>query len=458
MNVLEALSDPGLFGALPSFQDLSTWRAWLAFLKAVYGLPLDAEELTIFQKHTGQAAPHPGGYPEAVAIVGRQSGKSAVAALVCAFEAATGTERGTFALLVAQDERAVKRTLFNYARQPFRAVPVLAREVVRETADTLDLASGVSLACYPCRAAAVRGVRASIVAVDELAYFTATDGKPTDTEMLRALRPCLATTGGKLLILSSPYGQSGALWDLHRGHYGKDDSSTLIWQASAPEMNPTLPADYLARMEADDPEAFRSEVLGEFRAGLATLFDAEALEAVVVPERRELPPSSELLYESFTDPSGGRSDSFTVAIGHRDAEDRVIVDVLRAWKPPFNPSGVVEEAASLLLTYNVTSVTGDRYGGEWPRESFRSHGIAYDLAEKAKSDLYLELLAAVNSGTVELPDVPELLRELRGLERRRGSSGRDRVDHRPGSHDDRANAVAGLVSVLSASLCEPMVW
>ena len=45
---------------------------------------------------------------------------------------------------------------------------------------------------------------------------------------------------------------------------------------------------------------------------------------------------------------------------------------------------------------------------------------------------------------------PEMLRELRSLERKRGSSGRDRVDHRPGSHDDQANAVAGLVSLLAA--------
>ena len=56
----------------------------------------------------------------------------------------------------------------------------------------------------------------------------------------------------------------------------------------------------------------------------------------------------------------------------------------------------------------------------------------------------------MNAGTVELPDLPELLRELRGLERRRGSSGRDRVDHRPGSHDDLANATAGVVSLLAA--------
>ena len=66
------------------------------------------------------------------------------------------------------------------------------------------------------------------------------------------------------------------------------------------------------------------------------------------------------------------------------------------------------------------------------------------MAAKDRSALYLTLLATLNSGRLELPDDRVLVRELLGLERRRGSSGRDRVDHPPGAHDDVANAVAGL--------------
>jgi hypothetical protein len=449
VTILEALRDRQLFGGLAAFRDLSTWRSWLVFLSALYGLPLDAGSVALFRKHTGRGAyaPPPGGWREAVAVVGRQSGKSTVVGTVVAYESAMRGQRGTLGLLVAQDERSVRRTLFNYAREPFRSLEILRAEVQRETADAVELRSGVTLACYPCRPAAVRGVRAGVVGVDELAYFVSTEGNRVDSEMLTALRPTLATTGGKLLILSSPYGQSGALWDLHRQHFGRDDSPVLVWQASAPEMNPTLPADYLARMAEDDPEAYRSEVLGEFRAGIASLFDAGALEAVVVPERRELPPVDGARYWAFVDPSGGRSDAFTVAIGHAFGE-RAVVDVVRAWPSPFNPSGVVAEAAALLRAYRVREVVGDRYGGEWPAEAFRAHRIAYTVADKPKGDLYLELLATVNSGHVELPDVPDLLRELRGLERRRGMSGRDRVDHRPGGHDDRANAVAGVAFLL----------
>jgi hypothetical protein len=187
--------------------------------------------------------------------------------------------------------------------------------------------------------------------------------------------------------------------------------------------------------------------MGEFRAGLSTLLDPDVLQACVATDRLELPPVAELHYQAFVDPSGGRSDAFTLGIGHRDGE-RGVVDVVRAWTPPLNPSGVVAECAALLRAYRVHVIVGDRYAGEWPREQFRAHGIQYQVAEKPKSDLYLDLVAHVNGGVVELPDQAELLRELRCLERRRGPSGRDRVDHPPRAHDDRANAAAGVAGLL----------
>jgi len=442
LNVLEALRDPNIFGSLAAFRDLRTWRAWIVFLKVVYGLPLDDDELGIFQVRTGRIAPRPGGYSEAVCIVGRQSGKSQIAAMIADFEAACAIgARGLYAVLVAQDARAAIRTLFGYAVEPFDASPMLQNLVVARTAESLTLTNGLTIVAYPCRPQSVRGLRARVVVVDEVAHFIATDGRPTDIEMLRALRPTLAMTGGKLIILSSPYAASGALYDLHRRHFSKD-SSTLVWTASAPEMNPSLPADYLARMEQDDPAAYRGEVLGEFRQGISTFIDAEALAACVVSGRRELMPAERVRYFAHVDPSGGGKDAFALAIAHRD-HDRVIVDVVRAWHSK-NPEGTVAEAADLLRRYGVSSMRGDRYSAEWSREAFRKRGIVYQWSELDKSALFLELLPIINSATIELLDDDHLLRELRGLERRRGSSGRDRVDHRPGEHDDRANVVAGV--------------
>ena len=100
--------------------------------------------------------------------------------------------------------------------------------------------------------------------------------------------------------------------------------------------------------------------------------------------------------------------------------------------------------------YHIGSVTGDRYGGEWPREQFRKlGGVDYRTAEKTKSEIYLELLPAINSGKVELLDSKRLLAQLRILERRTSRSGKDSIGHAPGAHDDLINAAAGAL-VLSA--------
>ncbi len=96
----------------------------------------------------------------------------------------------------------------------------------------------------------------------------------------------------------------------------------------------------------------------------------------------------------------------------------------------------------------MSQVTGDRYGGQWPREQFRKHGIEYKPAEKTKSELYLELLPTINSGRVELLDSKRLQNQLVGLERRTSRAGRDTVDHAPGGHDDLANSVAGALALV----------
>ena len=85
VSIVDFLSDPELGGRHPAFTDLSSWRSWIVFLKALYGLPItDPDELQVFRRHSGRAeyTPPPGGYREACAVVGRQSGKSRVAATI----------------------------------------------------------------------------------------------------------------------------------------------------------------------------------------------------------------------------------------------------------------------------------------------------------------------------------------------------------------------------------------
>jgi hypothetical protein len=154
-------------------------------------------------------------------------------------------------------------------------------------------------------------------------------------------------------------------------------------------------------------------------------------------------------YSAFVDPSGGSADSMTLAIGHRQ-DDVAVLDAVRERRPPFSPEHVVAEFASLLKSYRIDKVQGDRYAGEWPRERFSEHGVRYEPAAQPKSDLYRDLLPAINSRRVDLLDDARLVAQVVGLERRTARGGRDSIDHPPGSHDDLANAVAGVVAMLAA--------
>ncbi len=78
-------------------------------------------------------------------------------------------------------------------------------------------------------------------------------------------------------------------------------------------------------------------------------------------------------------------------------------------------------------------------------EGFKKHGIRYEHSDKTKSELYLELLALINSGRADLLDHPKTLNQFCGLERRTSRQGKDSVDHAPGAHDDLCNAVAGAL-------------
>ena len=53
MNILQAIDDPNLFK--PWFKNAS-WAGWRAWLAALFGLPMTAEQLELFHECTGRSA------------------------------------------------------------------------------------------------------------------------------------------------------------------------------------------------------------------------------------------------------------------------------------------------------------------------------------------------------------------------------------------------------------------
>ena len=450
MNIVQALDDPTVFrGVIPN---RTTWGAWRGFLKALFGLPMDDTEAETFRACTGRATLPTAAFAAAWLVIGRRGGKSFALALIAVFLAcfvdyrpflATG-ERATI-VIVAADRRQA-RVIFRYITGIMQAVPALRAMIAGETAEELRLTTPTNIEVMTASSRTIRGYAIPVALLDEVAFWTVDGSTDADVDIIAALRPAMKQFPHPVMLAaSSPYSRRGALWEAYKRHHGVDDSRALVWQAATRVMNPTIPqAEIDAEYEAD-PARAAAEYGALFRSDLESFVAREVVDAAVVPGRHELPPISGTRYVAFTDPSGGSADSMTLAIAHADRDGRAILDAVRVRKPPFSPEAVVVDFAAVLKSYGVYKIGGDRYAGEWPRERFREHGIAYELSDRPKSDIYRDTLPILNSGKVELLDLPRLTAELCGLERRTARSGKDSIDHAPGAHDDVANAAAGAL-------------
>jgi len=445
VTIREVMTDKQLFG--DQFGD-DSFAAWRALLAAFYGLELTDDERRILEAITGRAGPFLGAFAALWLVIGRRGGKSQIAALVALYQAVFHDYRAKLSpgevatvLCIAAD-RAQARTVMRYI-QGMAAHPMIAPMVKRQTETTIEFDNRCVIEIGTASFRSVRGYTLAAVIADEIAFWF-TDGANPDREIIQAVRPALATLDGKLIAMSSPYAKRGELWSVYKRHYGTDSERVLVAQAPSRTMNPTLSQDVIDDALAEDYEAAQAEFMAQFRSDVATFLDVELIEAATRRKPLELLPSSRETYHAFVDPAGGGADEFTLAIGHVEGRS-VVCDLVRGLKG--SPADIAKEFAQVMLRYDVRACHGDRYAGRWPRDEFLRWGIRYQTSELDRSGLYLELLARLNSGGVELPPCPILKRQLAGLERRTSRAGRDSIDHGPGGHDDRANAVAGLVTV-----------
>jgi hypothetical protein len=454
-NIIDAMNSPKLFQ--PWFQGES-WNGWRSVLKSVAALPMDRGEVDFFKSISGGREPPKKRPRENWIIAGRRAGKDSAVSLIAAHAAASFNPKGILRpgerALVAciAPDKETGRIIQRYIRSYFETIPALQKMVQRTTDEVLELRNMVDVAVMTSNFRAVRGRPILCAILDEVAFLRDDNSAAPDVELYAALLPGMSTIQqAQLFGISTPHGRSGLLYKKHAEGFGIDNDDVLVIQAPSHVLNPVLDLRDRDRQMIDDPARARAEWYAEFREDLVQFVDPAVVARCVTSGRTELPFVMGTTYVAAVDPSGGSSDSMTLAIAHADRNGIGILDLVAEWVAPFSPQNVVAEIVRTCQRYGVTSVIGDRYAGEWAREPFRIQRIEYQLADLTRSESYLMLLPAINSGKIELLDDRRLITQLCGLERRTARSGRDTVDHQRGAKDDVVNAAA-LALVCAALL------
>ena len=460
LNIIDALDDPALFE--PWFRG-PTWNPWRVVLKAIFALEMTAEEKTFFRSIADREPPTEP-CKEVWIIAGRRAGKDSIASVLAAHAAAMFTdsgnlrpgERGVVMCLACDRDQA--RIVLNYTRSYFSEIDLFSGMVSKETQFGFELSNGVDISVATNSFRSVRGRPVLCAILDELAFWRDENSANPDQETFNAIKPGLASLPGSLVIgISSPYRKSGLLYQKFRDHYGKD-GKVLVIKAPTLLLNPNIDSTIIDEAMAEDPAAASAEWMAEFRDDISAFVSREAVDACISPDVLERSCMQGVKYSAFVDPSGGSSDSMTLAIGHSQAIEKrsiAVLDAVREIRAPFNPDEAVAEFATLLKSYGVRSVRGDRYAAEWVVSAFRKAGIEYRPADLSKSEIYRDFLPRLNSREVDLLDNPRLISQLLGLERRTARGGRDSIDHPPGGKDDLANAAAGVLVYLTSARHQP---
>lgn len=459
MNIIEALEDRALLGS--AIKDRSTHAAWWAALKTIFGLPLTDDEAAIYRACTGRQELPAAAFAIAWLVCGRRSGKSLVMSIVAAYQAifmdwrrflAPG-ERACILIVAADKEQSkvVRRYVGGIL-----STPMFAPHVEAEREESIDLRGSVVIEVATCSYRTVRGRSVCVALLDETCFWrTAETSANPDREVWRAIRASMATFGSeaKAIIASSPYAKKGLLYDGYRRYFGKPDLLNLVWQAGTRTMNPTISDEFLKAEFEADPISAASEYDAAWRNDIAAFLDRDLIVSTVETGLFVRPPKAGTRYIAFADPSGGVGDAFTLAIAHAETSNGVktaVLDCLIEKHPPFSPSVVCEEMAVTLKEYGLTKVEGDKYAAQWVVEAFRKCGINYVHSERDRSAIFSNTIPLFTTGCVKLLDNKRLVTQFANLERKTSSSGKDRIDHPTGGHDDAANAAAGALTLAAA--------
>lgn len=399
--------------------------------------------------------------------LGRRSGKTMMAALAAThscllrpdLDAMVRPGETRYAIVVATS-REQARILVDAARSLVEASPLLAPLIKSADVDELRfrLPSGArtALKALPCNARAVRGLPVSLVVFDEIAHFLSeTEGPAVAERVFTGLMPATAQFGdqARVLLISTPWGVDGLFaTEFQRASSGELEGA-VARQASTADMNPTITADFLAREEARDPDAYRAEYLAQFEGSGAAYLDFERFR---VAPRGELSPADGVGWVAGLDPAFS-SDPFGVALVGRDPLDRrrMVVGCVRAFAPARRAASFEERDAArdeklddvlaVVQRFGAQAVT-DQYASRAVVERLRRSGVStrvVPMTATSKTAAYAEMRARLYDGTLEVYDEPALLKEMSRLRTRFTAGSAAVVNPRVGgSHGDMAQALA----------------
>ena len=278
--------------------------------------------------------------------------------------------------------------------------------------------------------------------------------------------------GAQALYVGSPWSPSGDVYSMVERGWARPSEHMVVLRGQGPMLNPQWwTPDRCAKLEAADPVAYRTDVLGEFADPESGLLNPVAIYRATRDRPLELAPERGAEYHAAVDPSEGTSggNGWALAIVQRMVEARAPthwfeqrtseapeqqgarfrVMLVREWRG-LSPAACWREIAAICLAFGIRRARTDQYAASANVDLARMHGLQLEVdkaSAASKLSDYTDLATLMHGDRIELSPDPVLRRDLLNIKRRVTQGASTIVLPRTGDgrHCDLASALCAAI-------------
>jgi len=368
------------------------------------------------------------------AVCGRRVGKSTMASWLALWYSIT---HANAEILITAKAQRQSMELFNEVKKQIRQSEIGEDQwgIVRDTRTEINFDNGSRIICLPVGTdgSNIRGYGTDLLIVDEAAFIN-------DSIFQEVLSPMLAVGDGEFILLSTPFGKKGFLYE----RFNDEDWYTLQVPTWA---NPMIDDEFIEEQKRNLTSIqFRQEIKGEFVESADSFFTREELMncAYESVERKD----KQIAYLGVDLASTGGDESVYVSI---DGDGNIFDIEHTTGKSMTDAMGRIRE----LDSYNdYTKIMVDATGlgtgvVDQVKEDLGRKVEGFKFTNEKKQSLYNTLKNHLQDGKVRFSFVPgkdepenNMVDQCLELEYEYTSTGKTKIHHPSGGHDDFSDALA----------------
>jgi len=368
------------------------------------------------------------------AVCGRRVGKSTMASWLALWFAIT---HANAEILITAKAQRQSMELFNEVKKQIRQSDIGEEQwgITRDTRTEINFDNGSRILCLPVGTdgSNIRGYGTDLLIVDEAAFIP-------DEIFQQVLSPMLAVGDSNFILLSTPFGKKGFLYE----RFNDDNWHTLqvpTWN------NPMIDDEFIEEQRRNlTPTQFRQEIKGEFVESADSFFTREELmNCATETVRRE---DMQIAYLGVDLASTGGDESVYVSV---DGNGNVFDIEHTSNKSMTDAMGRVRELDSY---HDYTTIMIDATGlgtgvVDQIKEDLGRKVEGFKFTNEKKQSLYNTLKNQLQEGKISYSFIPgkdeaenKMVDQCLELEYEYTSTGRTKIHHPTGGHDDFSDALA----------------